>query len=285
MANAILAYGNLVDSATLSGGAWLAALPLTNLQDRRLGRVARSASLETAATQFDMDHGKARAMRVVALVNHNFSLTAQYRVRLAATADFASPLYDSGWTDVWPVVFPFGTEPWGSPRLWTGRFSTEDVEGYNAPLIQILPKTIYARYVRVEIDDADNDAGYVNFGRVFAADGWQPEYNMVVGASIGFRNRTETQEALSGAKYFNRRASPRITKFELPVMPEDEAMAQNYEIQRGVGVSGEILFIWDPDDTVHALRRQYLGTLVELSPIENPGPDRWRSMFAIEELL
>lgn len=285
MANAILAYGNLIDRATLSGGSWLATLPLTNLQDRRLGKVARSESVDTADTQFDIDLGETRLLRVVALVNHNFSLTAQYRIRLSSVADFSSTTSDSGWTDVWPEVYPFGSEPWGSARLWTGRPSAEDVAGYTAPLVFILDQSTNAQFVRVEIDDGDNEADYVHFGRVFVADGWQPERNIVVGASLGFMSRSEVQAALSGAEYFNARTSPRITKFELPVMSEDEAMAQAYEIQRGVGVTGEVLFIWDPDDTVHALRRQYLGRLTELSLIENPGPDRWRSPFSIQELL
>lgn len=285
MSNAIIAYGNLVDSATLSGGAWLATLPLTNLQDRRLGKVARSESVAPADTQFDMDFGETRLLRVVALVNHNFGLTAQYRIRLSSVSDFSSTTADSGWVDVWPEVYPFGVEPWGSARLWTGRPSAEDVAGYTAPLVYILPRSINAQYIRVEIDDEDNEAGYVQFGRVFAADGWQPEYNMAVGATIGFMSRTEVQAALSGAEYFNARTSPRVVKFELPALSQDEGMAQAYEIQRGVGVSGEVMFIWDPDDTVHALRRQFLGRLVELSPIENPGFDRWRSPFAIQELL
>lgn len=285
MANAIIAYGNLVDSATLSGGSWVSTLPLTNLQDRRLGKVARSDSTDTSDTQFDMDFGSTRLFRVIAIVNHNLGLTAQYRIRLSNSADFSSTAADSGWTDVWPEVYPFGVEPWGSSRLWTGRFSEEDIQGYTAPLVYILPQSTNAQYIRVEIDDETNEADYVQFGRVFAADGWQPEYNMAVGATLGFMSRTEVQAALSGAEYFNVRASPRVVKFELPAMSEDEAMAQAYEIQRGVGLSGEILFIWDPDDTVHALRRQFLGRLTELSLIENPGPDRWRSPFAIQELL
>lgn len=285
MANAILAYGNRVDSATLSGGSWLATLPLTNLQDRRLGLVARSESTETADTQFDLDFGSTRLFRVIALVNHNLSLTAQYRIRLSNSADFSSSVADSGWTDVWPAVYPFGTEPWGSPRLWTGKPSAEDIEGYVAPIVYILPRTMNGQYIRVEIDDQDNDADYVQLGRAFAADGWQPEFNMAYGASLGYRNRTETQEALSGAKSFNVRTSPRITKIDLQIMGEDEAMARTFEIQRGVGISGEILFIWDPDDTVHALRRQYLATLTELSMIEVPYLDRWRCPFAFEEIL
>src|SRR5262245_42530055 len=72
-------------SPTLSGGSWLVALPLTNLQDRRLARVARSTNDDAASTQFDVDLTVARSIRVISLVNHNLSLAATVRVRSSNT--------------------------------------------------------------------------------------------------------------------------------------------------------------------------------------------------------
>ena len=285
MANAIIAYGNQIDSATFSGGSWLTTLPLTNIRDRRLGKVARSSSAAEVHTTFDIDLTGTRLLRVIALVAHNFSTAATYRIRTSATADFAAAVSDSGWVDVWPVVYPFGTLPWGSPNFWTGKYSEDEIAGYTASLVYILSSTISARYIRVEISDTSNAAGYVQIGRVFAGDGWQPVRNIVYGASLAWESRTTVQESLSGAEYFDERRSFRVARFELPVMSQAEAMANAFEIQRSAGVNKEVLFVWDPDDTVHALRRQFLGRLRTLSAIENPGPDRWRSPFEIKELL
>lgn len=285
MANAILAYGNQIDGATLSGGNWLAALPLTNLQDRRIGKVARSASAAAVHTQFDADFNGTRLFRVVALVGHNFGISAQFRFTFSSVSDFSVLLHDSGWTDVWPLVYPFGTLPWGAPNWWTGRYSASEIATYTGTLVYILPTSMNAAFIRFEISDEDNDAGYVQIGRPFAGDGWQPVRNMIYGASLALDNRTEVQEALSGAEYFNERAAPRVARFELPGMTESEAMADALELQRNMGVSRELLFVWDPDDTTHALRRQFLGRLRVLSPIENPGPDRWKAPFEIKELL
>ena len=285
MANAILAYGNLVDSATLSGGSWLSTLPLTNLQDRRLGKVARSASTDTSDTQFDIDLGQSRLVRVVGLVGHNFTLTAQYRIRLSNAADFGTTVADSGWSDVWPVVYPLGSVPWGSLSFWSGRYSAEEIAGYTGTLVFILPTSTTARYARVEIDDQDNPADYVHAGRGFIADAWQPLQNMEHGSSLGWEDLSETQRALSGAIYSNERPKYRVVRPVFEGLGEDEAMAVVFDIQRRMGTTKELLFIWDPDDTVHALRRQFLGHFRALSSIENPGPDRWRTPFEIEELI
>ena len=285
MANAILAYGNLIDGAALSGGSWLSTLPLANLQSRILGKVARSADALTASTQFDINLGTTALIRLIALVGHNFSLAAQYRIRTANVADFSTTITDSGWVDVWSVIYPFGSLPWGSPSWWGGRTSASDAASYRAPVTCILSASINAQYVRVEISDTGNTAGYVQLGRVFIGDGWQPVKNMVYGAGLAWENRSEVQEALSGAEYFNARSSPRVARVSFEDMTEDEAMATAFEIQRLAGVTQEVFFAWAGDDTTHALRRQFLARLRTLSPIENPGPDRWRAPFELKELL
>jgi len=285
MTNAIIAYGNRTDEATTSGGGWSATLPLTNIQDRRIGKVARSTSAALVNTTFDLAFSGTRLFRVLALVGHNFSLAAKYRIRLSIAPTFATTVADSGWVDVWPVIYPSGALPWGSPSWWTGRASADDAAAYTAVVPYVLSQSYNAQYIRVEIDDTANTAGYVQVGRVFCSDGWQPVRNMAYGASLAWESRTEVQEALSGAEYFNARAAPRVARFEFPAMAESDAMANAFEIQRSVGTSGEVFFVWDPADTTHAIRRQFLGRIRTLSPIENPGPNRWRAPFEIKELL
>lgn len=285
MAHAILAYGNRADSATLSGGDWEATLPLTNLQDRRLGRVARTDGVDSADTKFDADFGAVRLFRVVSLVGHNGSLTGTCRFRLSNDPTFATSLADSGVMDIWPSVYPTEVLDWFAENYWTGQYTDEERSGYTAAMTYVLPTTVAARYLRVEIDDEDNADGYLQFGRLFAADGWQPVRNMVYGAQIGWTDRTEVQEAISGAEYFDVRTPARSVQFGLEAMDEDEAMARGFEFQRQIGVSGECFFIWDPDDTVHALRRQFLCRPRTLSMIEHPGPNRWRAPYELKELL
>jgi hypothetical protein len=75
---------------TLAGGSWEATLPLTNLQDRRLHRVARSSSAAEADTRLQLDLGAERPVRVVCVPKHNLSVGAKWRaVGRASDAIFA----------------------------------------------------------------------------------------------------------------------------------------------------------------------------------------------------
>lgn len=85
MANIFLAWQNRIDDGTLSGGSWSSALPLTNVQNRQVQKVARSADAANASTKFDLDLGAAQSIGVLALVVHNIS--ASGKVRISASND------------------------------------------------------------------------------------------------------------------------------------------------------------------------------------------------------
>lgn len=86
MANITLAWNNRTDSGTLSGGSWAATLPLTNLQNRQVQKVARSSDATVASTQFQINLGQARNIGVVGLVVHNISVSGKVRITAADTA-------------------------------------------------------------------------------------------------------------------------------------------------------------------------------------------------------
>jgi len=77
MANCRLLWKNLANNAALSGGAWQAALPLANVKDTLISKVARSTNVNLASTQLLVDLGDtAPIYDTVALVNHNLSASA-----------------------------------------------------------------------------------------------------------------------------------------------------------------------------------------------------------------
>lgn len=85
MANIFLAWQNRIDEATLSGGSWNSSLPLTNVQNRQVQKVARSSDAANASTKFDLDLGSGQSIGVLALVVHNIS--ASGKVRISASND------------------------------------------------------------------------------------------------------------------------------------------------------------------------------------------------------
>lgn len=285
MANCMIAFPNRADSATLSGGAWAAGLPLANLQNRVIAKVARSATDANADTQFYIAYSTPQNIRVLGLVNHNCSIDARYRLRASNVSNFATTVYDSGWADVWPVVYPSDSLDWESESWWTGKYSAEEMAGYTTLLRHVLPTNVLASYWYIEIDDTANPAGYVQIGRLFIGPAWQPTHNASYGASHGWETDTQVEKAISGAEYFDRRTPYRVMRLTLDGMETDEAMARAFELQRRAGIDQEVLWMFDPADSVHALRRSFLGRMRQLSPIEYPYYNTNRTAFEIKELL
>ena len=262
---ALLAFPNRADEAALTGGLWSSALPRSNLQTRTIKEVARTSDATEASTQFLIDMGKARGVRVLALVDHNCTLDATYRVRGYTDGALTDLAYDSGVQPVFPDVYTESVMDWDDGTMWDLGPSTDYLNGLTATLIHILSERSVAQYWLVTLADAANDAGYLQFGRLFIGDGFSPAINMAYGASLQYESRDEIDETYSGAEYFRRRPSPRVARFELGGLTEDEAMSQAFDAQRILGTSGEVLFMYSTTDTTQLLRRSFLGRMRTLS--------------------
>lgn len=289
--NCMIGFPNRIDTAALSGGSWLVARPLSKLLNRRLGDVARSTNLAATSTTFVIDLGKPTNIRVIDIRNHNLSLTGKYRIRASAAAPPANPAtaatysYDSGWLDAWPVIYPIEALEWEDDNWWSGKYSDEQRAGYVAAATHVLAANKLARYWRIDFDDPLNSEGFLQVGRVFIGPAWQAQNNMSFGASIGWETTTEVQEAYSGSEYFDVKTPFRVARFALNWMTEDEGMSNAFELQRQAGVDKEVMWIHDPEDTTHALRRRFLGRLRQLSPVEFPYTNVTTNAFEIKELL
>ena len=281
----MIGFPNRADTAVLSGGSWTAGLPRTNLQNRVLGRVARTTNTALASATFDIDLGVPKKTRVIALANHNISLDGRYRVRGGFDPTFATCDIDTGWLDTWPAVYPEATVEWEDDNWWNCKYNQEEIEGYKPLLTVILPDGFALQYWRIEIDDVDNSAGFLQIGRLFIGPAWQPTYNMSYGLSNSWETATAVQAAIGGAEYFDERQPYRVVRLSLDWLSEAEAMTKAFEMDRRAGISKEILWIQNPSDTVHALRRRFLGRMRELSPIEYPYPLTNKKPYEIKELL
>lgn len=288
MANISFGYQNRTDEGTLSGGSWMVSLPLSNLQDRVIAHVARSADAQIASTQFDLDLGQSgRFIGAIALLGHNLTVLAKIRLRGADTqANLAAgPLYDSGWVDVWPDgVIPLADLEWEEDNFWLGTLTAEQRAAYNTPFVHTFTRTIQ-RWWRVEIDDTTNSAGYVQVGRLFLSDLWSPATNMSYGTELSVEDRSETDTALGGVEYFTEQARYRVTRLSLDWLSAEEAYSRMLEIQRVLGVTGELLVIPDSDDTANTIRRTLIGRLLRISPINHAMIGIYRTTLEIRELL
>ncbi len=281
----LIGYGNMADAATLSGGSWSVGLPLSNLQSREPGSLARSSNLLLASTRFDIDLGAEVNLKVLALSNHNLSLTARLRLTGGDSAGFSVPVYDTGWQDVWPSLWTPEELEWEADNFWDGKFTASDIAAWTPSTKAIYLDGAYARYWRVEIDDTANSDGYVQAQRLFLTDKWQPGNNFSYGAALGFESRTTVEESKGGAEYFDRQQGVRTFTFDLRAMTDDEAFGRALDLQRRMDVHGEVLVIPDPNDQLHALRRVFLGRLKALNPLEQVAHNLHSTSFSVKELL
>lgn len=300
----LIAWGNRINALTLSGGSWLPTMPLDDLKDRQLGVKARATSLDPVATKFLGALPPNQAIRVLAVANHNLSLAARMRLRLNDDPGFpvappptpdsiqGTPIgmgllitravdipavdttpegyFDSGWVDVWPAVYASTDLDWDADNWWDGRYLEEDIGGYIRTLVVLLPAVTRPLYLQWEFDDQENPDGFVEMGRLFVAPSWQPIRNANFGATLGWEDNTDVQEAISGAEFFDIKVPFRVAQFTFDNLTEDEGLSNPFEIMRRMGVHEEVLFMWDPDDTIHATRRQFLGRLRKLNALEFP---------------
>lgn len=285
MGTLLLLYEPKSDAAAFSWGEWTAGLPLSNLANQRLRKVARAASADPEDTRFRVTLPAAQSFRAMALGPMNVTTAYQYRIRSYGTG-FSDVVYDSGW------VKPFegsGGGPldreWEDPWFWLG------IEPYDDPdrgiwLIHVFPEAVEARLWSVEIDDQYNTDGYVEIGRLFMPSAWSPSINYALGNNgLGFRNNALSSAALSGAKQFWRRINPRQFRCTIDYLPETEAFGEAYRFLQRVGYDGEVFVIPDPDDTTNIQKRSFLGTLLEMDPLSQAVFGHVGTGFQIEEII
>lgn len=280
-----MAYPNVFDFATLFGGAWQPTLPISHLFDRNLSRVARTLDAATASTKFDLIFDKARQVDVVGFFAHNFSVTATYRVRAYADASFLVPVFDSGAADVWPAVSTTRSLSWQDSNWWSGRITEDARAGYSAALILPLPSTIKTRYWRVEFLDATNAAGYLQIGRAFFGQKWQPIINAEYGFEFGRVDLSEVSRARSGSTSAEEGASLRTIKYKLAMFDEAEAYDYALEFPRKTGTTKEVVFVFDSDNKKRQLATSMLCRNLTSEALVLPGVGQYAMQFNLEELI
>lgn len=237
----VLGYSNRIDSATLSGGSWNASYPLTNLQNRYLSQKARTNNALGTSSVINIDLSAAQAIGVVALVAHNLTAAATVRIQGSSAADQSVALYDSS-----AVVIHSGND-------YATSFSS-----------------ISARYWRVSISDTGNQAGYIQFGRLFIGAAFKPANPIDWNPKIAVESKTGILESLSGPEYFDERPTRRLFTGQWSWLSDPEALNILVAIQRSHDVSREVYLIADDTDLYYRGTTSFLARFRQLSPIEWP---------------
>lgn len=183
------------------------------------------------------------------------------------------PDHDSGSVAAWPAAYVSGT-------------TAEQRAGMrgNAIYRPGTPQTY--RYWRIDLAGEGHAATYLQLGRVLMGDAWEVAENPAYGElSLGIESRDLVGESDGGSEYFTPRLSPRVARYPLRLMQESEALGQALEMQRQLGTSGELFWLWDPADTRWLPLRSFLGRMRTLSPLEASIYGRYATAFEVKELL
>lgn len=223
-----IADQNYALTAALTGGVWSADLPLTNLKaDRRfIAAPARQLTPDDVlASRFDVELSLTRAIDLVALLFHTFSLTARYRVTVAAPGgSLDAPVHDTGWRSVYERIYDSMNLEWEDPNWWTGQGSSEDdIALYARHLWVVLPEPVLAEAVRVEIDDADNPHGFFDIGGLWLTRTWWPRMNFERGRQPSIEPRDQSEEAPAGRLFADERTPRRMHTLSWKRLSDAEA--------------------------------------------------------------
>jgi hypothetical protein len=284
VANVTIAYRNWADDGTFSSGSWAASLPLTNFQDQQPTKKARSSDATTASTKFDIDLGSAKVTALVAMIHHNCSQSATWRVRISNDNTFATSLSDSGWVDVWPDAEVFGALMWGEFN-WNGKLDATEAADFGPIGYYYLGSSpVIGRYIRVEVSDTANADGYVEAGRVMVSPIFQPAKNLAYGWSMEFIDDSKKTISRGGQSYVDVIQKRRRLTIPLHSLTEAEAMAQGNNLVRIKGRSGDLLAVIDIEDETNRLRQSLYGLFAEMPAITQSGPITWEQTLVLEEL-
>lgn len=270
---------------TADGGSSDATYVPANLGADDLSFVWRSPDLTAANTKFLSVFSRPCPTQLFALVGHNLTRNATFRLRLYSDAAATALVYDSGDTAVWPRVFRFGSLPWNDNRCWTGQFSDLEISGLRWSRPLWLDRLYPIRAARCQIADPTNPAGYVECGIAEFSQGWPVSINFDYGAEYGFKPRTRFVQGIGGRKQFERRDKPRSFIGEIKYLPRDEALARGFEHQRQADI--DIPFFWlpDPSSTTNLIRESYLARNADLGMLSYASFGRDRLPLSLEEAL
>lgn len=202
--------------------------------------------------------------------------------------DFTSPLYDTGWIDIIQAIYPFGELPWGHQLWWDGKPSDEELLKLPFPVIKFFD-AILCRYWKYEVDDLGNrewNKPNLTIPYLFIGNGYQPTLNMgYQGTEQSFVTQTTQQVTIGGRRIEGAEPIARTCAVNIPAVNTKEALTQGFDLQWLGGISNELMFIFNPDDTELLHRRSFLAKLEKLNPLRYPFFNANDMIFEVIEVL
>lgn len=244
----LIGFNNYVDNSTLSSsGLFESLLPLVNVKDPLLAKVAQTTT--AGAFSFTLDFLLSKSVGVVALDHCNVSASGTFRVQCFYKSILKS---DSGLI-----------------KSKAERF-----------FVFVLPSVHLVNQVVISIDDTTNANGFIQVGRLFVGNVFQPVKGVEYGdLSQSVTDMSEITSTQSGVNFPYVLPTLRSAAVAWKTLSESESIAL-YDMQRSHGKTNEVLFIrqrpsyvdvagvWSQDALSASM--SFMGNAVELDPLTSP---------------
>jgi len=282
MANVLLCDSRISDDAALSASTGSGSLPVSALQrksgvwrpdgltpwlvaDLGAPRDVRSLALVSTAARETAGAASHWSRRLEGLV----SAAGTWRIRAADDEDdlIAAPAYDSG-----EMLFRQSGASDDMPVL-VGFHWAADGQAARA-----------YRYWRIDVSDPTNAGGYLDFARLFICGTLPFEHNASYGAGIGYEDASRVSADVSGGLHSVRRVPRPYLDFALEFGSEAEMVGRALDLDRRLGLGGDLLALLNHEAPAHAAQRTVYGSLTALTPVSTPYFKIWAKRYRVRSL-
>jgi hypothetical protein len=203
---------------------------------------------------------------------------------------------EPSWLSVWKRIYPSSSQylTWRSKNLWRGSIEEEQRLAFTKIHISFLKDSAGGQpvgtHLHVDLDDSTETLNvdmYLEVGRVFIGQYSQPEINPEYGSiDHNFMDNSELSSSNSGTEYAYEKAKARTVSVQWNHLTEDEAFGGIYEASRSQGITREVLYAYDVDDTgSYQYARSFIGRFTQLNAITQPNVGLFGASINLKEIL
>lgn len=254
MANLRLIYDNAADRATIVASSTAGALVAGNLKTDYKAEVHRSTGTSVTHTLTWANFENVGGVFYPAC---NLGPSATIRVRAYDATSGGTLLADTGTVYACPGL---NLELWDwSDHLNAPRAVDANAFAYGgaSKAGTWLAETVAAKRVVVDLSDPENEAGYIDCGRIVAGGWWSPTWNPPYGAKLGLVDTSKLSRMDSGDLATDRGTRHETSTMQLQYMPEIDR-ARFLRILRGNGLSRLVLLSLFPGSDEPTLEQDNL---------------------------
>lgn len=261
--NSILAWTNLVKTASLTAGSSATNLPVTNIADDN-----GSASLGWQTVSGVLSVAAGALITVTPLVNASpIDVVGIFRSNLTSGASVTISIYQNPSTLIWSSVLQ------------------GPVSGYGQ-VIGLPPAGTVCDYVTIGFDDLTNPDGFVNVALVYVGSAWRPLGSAGFSSTVG-RDSTILETVSRGGQEFSTLLFQRRRwNFQLDAMRTAETWA-SADVLAQYGAGGSNVFFIPDVASLYVQQEAIFGRLKSSADISYPfqAADRRRWSGSITERL